>query len=155
MKRGELPFSTLLVEQSIYNHIDMSDFVEPIAKESSEVGYETNKIVSDDAINSWLLNTLGEAEVDKKGYPSTAFDSPREHKFLTEWVSEKLGDGAHKWFSPQVPIDLLMQNSGISSETERRGDFLLNIPGASPVVIEIDGEDHKDKIEQDKARDRD
>ena len=66
LKRGELPFSTLLVEQSIYNHIDMSDFVEPIAKESSEVGYETNKIVSDDAINSWLLNTLGEAEVDKR-----------------------------------------------------------------------------------------
>ena len=154
LKRGELPFSTLLVEQSIYNHIDMSDFVKPIAKESSEVGYETDKIVSDDTINSWLLNTLCKAEVDKKEYPPNVFDSPRDHKFLTKWVSEKLGDAAHKLFSPQVPIDLLMQNSGISSETERRGDFLLNIPGASPVLIEIDGEDHKDKIEQDKARDR-
>ena len=139
LQRGELPFCTLLVEQAICDHLDLSGFVEPVPETSSEIGFETEHTVSDAAINKWLVTSCSENTKDKESYPETAFDSPRESEFLNKWVNSHLGPDAHKWLYPQAPIPLLMQNFGASDETGRRADFLLAIPGSKPLVIELDG----------------
>ena len=60
LQRGELPFCTLLVEQAICDHLDLSEFVEPFPETSSEIGFETEHTVSDAAINKWLVTSCSE-----------------------------------------------------------------------------------------------
>ncbi|MDA8624431.1 RecQ family ATP-dependent DNA helicase, partial [Alphaproteobacteria bacterium] len=135
-------------------HLDLSGFVEPLDSSSAEIGFTTEQTLSNSTINAWPLASskgLTPAELE---YPKGAFDSPRERRFLMEWVPEHLGQGAQRWFSPQVPLDMLMRHYGSSIETGRRADFLLSLPGCKPLVIELDGDDHKEKAEQDKVRDK-
>jgi ATP-dependent DNA helicase RecQ len=154
LHRGELPFCTLLVEQAIFKHLDLSSFVEPLVSSSAEIGFTTEQTLSDTTINAWPLASSKGLTSEELEYPKGAFDSPRERSFLMEWVPEHLGQSAQRWFSPQVPLDMLMRHYGSSIETGRRADFLLALPGCKPLVIELDGDDHKEKVEQDKARDK-
>lgn len=62
-----------------------------------------------------------------------------------------LGDAVGHWAIPQAPLDLLSGERGANSGL-RRVDFLLAMPGAPPIVIEIDGQQHVDEEAVDDAR---
>ena len=48
---------------------------------------------------------------------------------------------------------LFLRANGYKGEGKRRADFLFYFPGEYPIVIEIDGDEHSDKLIADKQRD--
>ncbi len=79
--------------------------------------------------------------------------SQSERWFLNQWVPAALGPTGGHWFTPQAPLDRLVESSGGYGNGSRRVDFLFCHPGASPFAIEIDGPEHDDSVAVDEARD--
>ncbi|MDE2755260.1 MAG: DEAD/DEAH box helicase [Acidobacteriota bacterium] len=78
--------------------------------------------------------------------------SNEEASFLKAWVPMTLGPCAGHWFTPQAPLDKLIESGGMGDGSgARRCDFLFSHPGGPPVVIEIDGPEHDAAV--DDARD--
>ena len=74
--------------------------------------------------------------------------------FLNEWVPKALGEKAGHWFTPQAPLDKLLESGGrADGSAARRVDFLFNHPGSRPLAIEIDGPEHDAATDVDDARD--
>ena len=82
--------------------------------------------------------------------PMLTFDSEEERDFYTKWLIET-APWAVRWTTPQAPLDALTGTT--PSSTERRVDFLIHPPCGRPLVVEIDGEQHKASIAEDKRRD--
>ena len=78
-------------------------------------------------------------------------DSDAERQFVA-WLGAIRPEAA-AWLSPQVPFDRLLRAHHVATRACRRCDFLLNIPGHRPVVIEIDGLQHDGQVLTDAARD--
>ena len=68
--------------------------------------------------------------------------SDAEIEFLTEWVPSNLGAYAAHWFTPQAPLDRLLESANLGHGADRRIDFLVYYPGIEPFAIEIDGPEH-------------
>ena len=81
-------------------------------------------------------------------------ESGHERRFLTDWVPQKLGPEAPRWFIPQASLDALTAGLGDYSPSGRRADFLANRPFGTPFVVEIDGPQHQDSSSPDSERDR-
>lgn len=64
-----------------------------------------------------------------------------ELPFMTDSLPTMLGDAVGHWVIPQAPLDQLTGERGSNSGL-RRVDFLLAMPGAPSIVIEIDGQQH-------------
>lgn len=82
-------------------------------------------------------------------------DSQFEKHFVDRVESWRAG--AARWLVPQVPLDAIAAAAGVeaaSLEAGRRCDFLYCPPWVRPVVIEVDGLQHKDAALVDRARDR-
>ena len=74
-----------------------------------------------------------------------------ERPFLLTSIPTMFGETAGHWVVPQAPLDQLAGEHGRVSGL-RRVDFLLAQPGFPPMVIEIDGQQHKDEAPVDTAR---
>lgn len=88
------------------------------------------------------------------------FDSPLEHWFLADWVPRHLGPKAGHWFTPQAPLDTILDATGVELESKldsgsgsRRIDFLFHHPGKPPLAIELDGAEHEVAALVDRDRD--
>ena len=68
--------------------------------------------------------------------------SDAELEFLTGWVPTNLGSHAAHWFTPQAPLDRLLESASLEHGADRRIDFLVCYPGIEPFAIEIDGPEH-------------
>jgi len=80
-------------------------------------------------------------------------DSPSEEKFYQGIVPTFLGHSYARWIIPQVELSCLL-SSPASGQTFGRVDFLVNHPKMqSPLVVEIDGADHRQHTDRDDARD--
>lgn len=71
--------------------------------------------------------------------------SPAEKKFFYEYIPKKLGPNSNHWIIPQVDISSLLL-PGKSNLPTWRVDFLICHPLLDPIVVEIDGDPHKDKL---------
>lgn len=79
-------------------------------------------------------------------------DSPAEKTFYSVVVPIGLGSHFQRWVLPQVEItSLLPANS--TSTISGRVDFLICCPSLQPLVVEIDGEQHKNHRDADGERD--
>lgn len=79
------------------------------------------------------------------------FDSQEESLFV-DWFHGQNSVSASPWrLTPQVHIHSLDPKSEVLAGA--RVDFLLTRPFATPIVVEIDGEQHKDHSQVDQARD--
>ncbi len=81
--------------------------------------------------------------------PTLEFDSDEERVFFTKWLAATV-PWAVRWTTPQASLDALIENP---NGTSRRVDFLICPPARQPFVVEIDGEQHTESIEQDEERD--
>ena len=66
----------------------------------------------------------------------------------------ELYPAAAAWLVPQAPLEALVGNLSQTRDARRWVDFLLCPPGRSPVVLEIDGQQHVRRKEVDLERDR-
>jgi ATP-dependent DNA helicase RecQ len=78
-------------------------------------------------------------------------DSENERVFL-HWLATSFPDGV-RWVCVQPSFDRLLQAGGAESPGCRRSDFLVNIPGQEPFVVEIDGGQHDNQALTDDDRD--
>ena len=81
--------------------------------------------------------------------PTLEFDSDEEKVFFTRWLVAA-APRAVRWTTPQASLDALIKDP---NSTSRRVDFLICPPASQPFVVEIDGEQHTESIEQDQERD--
>jgi len=79
-------------------------------------------------------------------------DSPAEEKFFQDFLPRKLGSDFHRWVVPQVELSSLLLPNSVSS-IRGRIDFLICHPNLEPLVVEIDGEEHRRHTDEDAARD--
>ena len=79
-------------------------------------------------------------------------DSPAEKLFFQVVVPTKFGSHFQRWVLPQVEISSLIP-ANFDSRISGRVDFLICCPNSQPIVVEIDGEEHKNHAEADAERD--
>jgi len=80
------------------------------------------------------------------------FGSDEERMFVA-WLERELGLGASAWFTPQVPLHQIAHASGYSADGITRVDFLATAPWLPKLIVEIDGEQHRDAIAVDRRAD--
>ena len=78
-------------------------------------------------------------------------DSDEEQMFFN-WIQKNWPNIA-RWVIPQANFDLILRAHGVDAESCRRCDFLINAPGVTPFVVEIDGLQHQDQSMLDHERD--
>jgi len=84
------------------------------------------------------------------------YDSLEEEELHRRWIPENLGPTAPGWFTPQASLDRLLRGRGISTDRDRRVDFLACLPwNQELLVVEVDGEQHDEAAEVDEERDAD
>lgn len=80
-----------------------------------------------------------------------SFDSVEERKVF-EWVQAYIDSRKLPWtLIPQVNLASISQ--AIDPRRNERGDLLLVHPECNPVLIEVDGKDHRAHFDRDQARD--
>lgn len=75
-------------------------------------------------------------------------DSAEERDFV-DLVTRDLGPGIGRWLYPQAPVGPLIGER----LDDGRIDFLLSVPGQTPIAIEIDGAQHQSALTVDQTRD--
>ena len=83
--------------------------------------------------DAWVLDVESEHSL---------LQSDAEIEFLTGWVPSNLGLRAAHWFTPQAPLDRLLESTSLEYGADRRVDFLVCYPGIEPFAVEIDGPEH-------------
>jgi ATP-dependent DNA helicase RecQ len=81
------------------------------------------------------------------------FDSEEERLFLCEWAPENLPPEIVRTIVPQAPLDALARAARVPTAGDRRVDFLLQTGAGQPLVVEIDGDQHREALEVDRERD--
>ena len=150
--RGEYSFSGFSVEQALFEVIPAELKPTTLSKSDPEIGYEELLKVNPNAVLQCLAERFSGID-ESAPIGHLAFDSQREVAFFTKWIPSVLGHKAVAWFTPQAPLDMLFNALGEDDVSFRRADFMFYVPGNSPVVIEIDGDDHKQKQQADAERD--
>ena len=150
--RGEYSFSGFAVEQALIKALPAELRPKAFTKSDPEIGYQKLLEVKPNAVFQCLADRYsGITESATLGH--LAFDSHREAVFFTKWIPKVLGPKAAAWFTPQAPLDMLLNARGVEDVSFRRADFMFYVPGFHPVIIEIDGDDHKQKQRADAERD--
>ena len=161
LRRGHTPLATLQVEGEALRAHGLLDRVVAAGRDDVEVGWVSRP-------SERLRCTAGAviAKIAEKARfiidPAFEFDpesdesllqSQAESWFLNQWVPAAIGPTAGHWFTPQAPLDRLVESSGGYGNGARRVDFLFYHPGGPPFAVEIDGPEHGDSLEVDEARD--
>lgn len=90
----------------------------------------------------------------RHGRSRSDLDSGEEYDFWFQILPRLLGPLGHLWCSAQVPLSLLTEDRSLAVR-EQRVDFVVAHPKlVRSLVIEVDGVQHAQQIEQDRARDR-
>ena len=136
---------------------DIKNSIKEFDEKNPAIGWHWNVETPFDITGEINLSQKRRAltETDKGVIQSNSkgvFDSPLEEKFFIEWVSSNFGVSALHWFTPQAPLDRLI-NSDDDELTARRVDFLFYHPASAPLVIELDGEEHFETEASDTLRD--
>ncbi len=164
LRRGKTPLATLNVEREALRAHGFLDQVSEFAADSPEIGWDPRRGTRLRARPESVVSTATERK-DFVLDPAFDFDaesdksllqlqSDAEAQFLKEWVPRALGSSAGHWFTPQAPLDKLIESGGMGDGSgARRIDFLFNHPGGPPLAIEIDGPEHDATVDVDKARD--
>ena len=162
LRRGRTPLSTLNVEREALHAHGLLDQVSEFSPDSPEVGWELRPgsawRVEPEAVlriaTERIPFVLDPAFGFDSGLDDSLLQTREEAWFLNEWVPKALGENAGHWFTPQAPLDKLLESGGIADGSgARRVDFLFNHPGGRPLAIEIDGPEHDATVEVDRARD--
>jgi len=93
----------------------------------------------------------------KKTHQKTLWlDSKEENIFYEDILPKFLGENYEQFVLPQVEIlSLLPQNLNMNTTGHQRVDFAIFHPRLKEkIIVEIDGEQHKEHIESDRERDR-
>ncbi len=161
LRRGQTPMPTLEVEREALRTHGLFDRVNASGQDNAEVGWEPRA----DAPLRFTAETILARVTEKTPFVlDSAFDfdpdseesllqSQAESWFLNQWVPAALGTCAGHWFTPQAPLDRLVESSGGYGNGARRVDFLFSHPGGTPFAVEIDGPEHASAVEVDEARD--
>lgn len=162
LRRGRAPLATLGVEHEALCAHGMLDRVSELDAESQEIGWETRSGASLRARPGAVMSAVSvrasftlDPYLDfGSGAEQSLLGSEVESWFLNQWVPGALGPTAGHWFTPQAPLDKLIESGGMGDGSGgRRIDFLFHHPGCSPLAIEIDGPEHEATKEVDEARD--
>ncbi len=160
--RGRTPFPTLDVERQGLEGHGLMDRVIEFDEKSAEIGWGPRRRAAWRASPRAVLAVAAERDpfvldpgIDPDAAPDGSLcDSDLEVRFLKEWALQALGPEAGHWFTPQAPLDKLLQSRERSDGAgARRVDFLFCHPGGVPLVIEIDGPEHAGARAVDQARD--
>ena len=156
LSRGAVPFPTLGVEKEALREYRLLSDAEDMSQGKIETGYrwKNGKQFTDPAAIISALTLRKDFRLDPEadyspGSDSSLLQSRAEAYFIRKWVPENIDPAAGHWFTPQAPLDRLLNKPGA-----RRVDFLFNHPGGSPFVVEIDGDQHKNAAAVDRKRDR-
>ena len=156
LQRGYAPLPTLGIEQAALRSHGLMDDAEDLAEDGVEVGWRLNAARAKQGCREQV-----KAELRRRGPFAIASESrsllgsPAEDQFLTKWVPANLGPPAGHWFTPQAPLDTLLEAaSNKGSDGPRRIDFLVSHPDIEPFAIEIDGPEHRSSEAVDRQRDR-
>ena len=162
LRRGRTPLATLGVERAALKAGALTDQVAELGEDSHEVGWNGEKL--NDALSARADTSLAQAlrkrvftlDPSFDGTPGDTdalLDSHPEAVFLKRWVPEALGpDGGH-WFTPQAPLDTLLEAAGLGDGSgARRSDFLFCHPAGRPFTVELDGPEHDP--DADRVRDK-
>ena len=84
--------------------------------------------------------------------PHNEYDSFREKEFAEYYFPKVLGKSWATYVYTQMPISLLVPKNGNCQFVNERVDFLV-CSGNRNIVIELDGEEHQQKLEADAIRD--
>lgn len=161
LQRGRTPLPTLEIEREALRKRGFLDAVCNLAADGAAMGWElqpgARPRIDADAVVAALASKdrfiLDPAFDFDPGSEDTMLQSAAESRFLNEWTPKALGPVAGHWFTPQAPLDKLLESRGAGEKGARRIDFLFHHPGGSPLAIEIDGTDHASAAQVDAARD--
>ncbi len=161
LRRGQTPPATLEVEREALRAHGFLDRQDVTNREDTDVGWVprtgSSLRCTADAVLSRIAERarfiLDPAFDFDPGSDVSLLQSQAESWFLNQWVPAALGSTAGHWFTPQAPLDRLVESSGGYGNGVRRVDFLFCHPGAPPFAIEIDGPEHDDSVAVDEARD--
>ena len=161
LRRGRTPLPTLGIERQALEDAGLTDRVAQLGEDADEVGWSFDVPTDAETVDTETI--LAEA-IRKRPFtldpsydgtprnPNTVFDSKTEAVFLKRWVQEAIGPEAGHWFTPQAPLDTLLEAGGITDDSgSRRCDFLFCHPGDEAFTVEIDGPEHDP--EADRSRD--
>lgn len=157
LQRGELPTVTLETERQLLDKHGLLEKAEE--QKRGQLGWELpselTETISSESIIAATTSRASFTLVDQLTTP--LLDSPREEKFLVEWVPQAFGNSAGHWFIPQAPLDQLLASfsSNHPEAANRRVDFLFAHPNpnVNPFVIELDGPEHATAAQVDDDRD--
>ena len=157
LARGDLPYCSLGIEAALAAQKDIKKFIKKFDAKSPIIGWHWDADTPFDMMGEINLSQRRRAltEADKgvvKRNSKGIFDSPLEEKFFIEWISNNFGVSSLHWFTPQAPLDRLI-NTDDDELTARRVDFLFYHPASAPLVIELDGEEHLETEASDTLRD--
>ena len=155
LSRGTVPFPTLRIEKEALREYCLLSDVEDMSQEKIETGYrwKNGKQFTDPAAIISALSLRKDFRLDpgadySPDSDSSLLQSRAEAYFIKKWVPENIDPAAAHWFTPQAPLDRLLNKHGA-----RRVDFLFSHPGGPPFVVEIDGDQHKNAAAVDRKRD--
>ena len=150
--RGEYAFPGFAVERELLRALPADVRPKALKESDPEIGYEELVAVTPHSVIKCLADRYsGIKEGSTLGH--LVFDSERESSFFTKWIPQVLGAKAAAWFTPQAPLDMLLNALGEEGVSFRRADFMFYVPGYYPCIIEIDGDEHQQKRRADAERD--
>ncbi len=149
LQRGRTPLPTLEVEREALRLHGFLERAHDLSADGIEIGWELQDAVTTRVSAGGVLAAIAarcpfsldpEFSIDAGSH--ALLQSPEEAWFINQWVPDALGPSAAHWFTPQAPLDTLLEAGGIEASGARRIDFLFCHPGGRPLGIEIDGEEH-------------
>ena len=161
LQRGRIPPPTLGIEREALRTHGLLDAVRDLEAEGTEMGWElrpgARPHANPESVLAALIDrapfALDPAFGFEPGSDTALLDSDAEARFLEQWVPQALGPSVGHWFTPQAPLDRLLESSGADGSGARQIDFLFNHPGGLPLAIEVDGPEHDSTAQVDEARD--
>ncbi len=162
LRRGRTPLATLGIERAALAAGGLTGQVAELGEDTHQVGWNSEELTDArtakaDTILAQTLRkrpfTLDQSFDGTPGDADALVDSDAEAVFLKKWVPEAVGPEAGHWFTPQAPLDILLEAAGVGDASgARRCDFLFCHPAAQPFTVELDGPEHDP--EADRIRDK-
>jgi len=149
LQRGDSPFLDPETERQLLKRAGISE-IEP-SVDPGDLTFElkdTSVLPSEQDLILAAIWSAPDYHLDK----SLVLDS-QEERLLVENVIRSCGPQSARWLVPQASLDSLLRSRGRETQGNRRLDFLFTAPWRSPLVIEIDGLQHRESSESDQARD--
>jgi len=155
LRRGSNALTTPDIEYAALKEHGLKDHVNDLSIEGQEYGFEwSNPGQKNFSPESYLTHYFNNTAFNPDSSLTSLFDSPVEALFYNEWLPNNCIADPRHWLSPQASLDGLLSAINPESTGGRRVDFLFSHPLCEPLVIELDGDEHQDRINIDGERDQ-